>query len=83
MEYRKFSTQDAEIIIPAPRVKPSISIVGLGYVGAVSTACLAALGHEVIGVDLDQQKVDQIGVVKALFMRPTWPRHCRTVLPAG
>ncbi len=40
--------------------KPSVSVVGLGYVGAVSTACLSDLGHRVIGVDLDPVKVGQI-----------------------
>lgn len=41
--------------------KSSVSLVGLGYVGAVSTACLSSLGHRVIGVDLDQTKIEQIG----------------------
>lgn len=34
-----------------------IAVVGSGYVGLVAGACLADLGHEVILVDNDQQKL--------------------------
>ena len=37
--------------------KPTISILGLGYVGAVSAACFSHRGHSVIGVDPDVEKI--------------------------
>lgn len=43
-----------------PSEKPSISVVGLGYVGAVSMACLAHLGFRMVGVDVSQEKVHAI-----------------------
>ena len=37
-----------------------ISVFGLGYVGSVTAACLADQGFEVIGVDVNRDKVDWI-----------------------
>jgi GDP-mannose 6-dehydrogenase len=42
----------------------NISIFGLGYVGAVSLACLARDGHHVVGVDVDPAKLELIAAGK-------------------
>ena len=48
----------------------TIAVVGLGYVGCVTGACLSSLGHYVVGVDRDTHKVQSVMDGKAPFFEP-------------
>ncbi|MBM9433900.1 3-hydroxyacyl-CoA dehydrogenase NAD-binding domain-containing protein, partial [Flaviflexus equikiangi] len=37
-----------------------ISVIGCGYLGAVHAASMAELGHDVVGIDVDPAKIDQL-----------------------
>ncbi|HEY6125297.1 MAG TPA: UDP-glucose/GDP-mannose dehydrogenase family protein [Steroidobacteraceae bacterium] len=60
-----------------------ISIFGLGYVGAVSLACLARDGHQVTGVDIDPVKLDLIRNRKSPILEEGIQELMRDVVNSG
>ena len=53
-----------------PNDRTRIAVFGLGYVGCVTAACLASLDHQVIGVDPDPHKIDNVKKARAPFFEP-------------
>lgn len=47
-----------------------VSVFGLGYVGAVSAACLVRNGHDIVGVDISASKVQSFNAGKAPVVEP-------------
>lgn len=66
-----------------PVATKRISIFGLGYVGAVSMACLARDGHQVIGVDIDPVKLDLIRARKSPILEEGIQELMRDVVDSG
>jgi len=60
-----------------------INIYGLGYVGSVSAACLAAAGHDILGIDVDQVKVDSINQGVSAVVEPGLTDLIRAGVTAG
>ena len=50
-----------------------ISVIGCGYLGAVHAAAMASLGHEVVGVDLDERKIALLAAGESPFFEPGLP----------
>lgn len=47
-----------------------ISVIGCGYLGAVHAACMAKLGHDVVGIDVDERKIAELSAARAPFYEP-------------
>ncbi len=60
-----------------------VAVVGLGYVGCVTGACLSSLGHTVIGVDRDEHKVNSVLRGQAPFFEPGLEELIQANVSAG
>src|SRR5258706_9179095 len=60
-----------------------IGIFGIGYVGTVSAACLARDGHEVVAVDVNQDKVDILNQGLSPLIEPRLSESIPAVARAG
>ncbi|MDR7188699.1 UDPglucose 6-dehydrogenase [Microbacterium sp. BE35] len=47
-----------------------LSVIGCGYLGAVHAAAMASIGHEVIGIDVDERKIASLSQGQAPFFEP-------------
>ena len=47
-----------------------VAVIGMGYVGTVAAACLAYIGHQVIGVESDREKLSGLLSGRAPFFEP-------------
>jgi UDPglucose 6-dehydrogenase len=47
-----------------------LSVIGCGYLGAVHSAAMASLGHEVVGIDVDEAKAVALAGGRAPFFEP-------------
>jgi len=59
---------------------PSISIVGLGYVGLCTAATFASKGFKTIGIDIDEERIEQIRKGKAPIHEPQLDRMLQTAV---
>lgn len=60
-----------------------LSVIGCGYLGAVHAACMAALGHEVVGIDVDAEKVAALSRGEAPFYEPGLPEVLTEAMASG
>lgn len=60
-----------------------ISVIGCGYLGAVHAACMAKLGHEVVGIDVDPRKVASLEAGEAPFFEPGLPELLQETKATG
>jgi UDPglucose 6-dehydrogenase len=64
-------------------VSVKISVIGCGYLGAVHAAAMAELGHVVIAVDVDEQRIARLAAGEPPFHEPGFPEILASALAGG
>jgi UDPglucose 6-dehydrogenase len=62
---------------------PRVTVIGTGYLGLTHAVCLADLGHEVLAIDIDEDKIARAANGEALFFEPGLEPLLRKNLDAG
>ncbi|AHI21153.1 MAG: UDP-glucose dehydrogenase family protein [Corynebacterium casei] len=60
-----------------------MTVFGTGYLGATHAACMAELGHEVLGVDVDESKIEALSSGQVPFYEPGLPEVLERNLESG
>ncbi|MBX3100320.1 MAG: UDP-glucose/GDP-mannose dehydrogenase family protein [Salinibacterium sp.] len=60
-----------------------LSVIGCGYLGAVHAASMAQLGHEVVGIDVDEAKIASLTRGEATFFEPGLPEILASAIATG
>ena len=62
---------------------PRVSVIGTGYLGLTHAVCMADLGHEVLAIDVDAEKIAKAARGEAPFFEPGLEPLLRKNLDAG
>lgn len=60
-----------------------ITVIGTGYLGATHAACMAELGFEVLGVDIDERKIEMLAAGELPFHEPGLPELLKKHTQSG
>lgn len=67
----------------SPNSRPSVAVIGLGYIGLPTAAVLASTGADVVGVDINQHNVDVINAGQVPFVEPDMATTVAGVVSQG
>jgi UDPglucose 6-dehydrogenase len=62
---------------------PRLTVIGTGYLGATHAICMAVMGYEVVGVDVDPGKIDKLSAGEVPFFEPGLPELLTKALESG
>jgi UDPglucose 6-dehydrogenase len=60
-----------------------ITVIGTGYLGAVHAACMADIGHDVLGVDIEPVRIAELAAGRAPFFEPGLERILARTVGSG
>jgi UDPglucose 6-dehydrogenase len=63
--------------------RPRLTVIGTGYLGATHAVCMADLGYDVLGMDVDETKVTSLSAGRVPFFEPGLPELLTKSLESG
>ncbi|MER5645393.1 UDP-glucose/GDP-mannose dehydrogenase family protein [Streptosporangium sp. NPDC002524] len=62
---------------------PRLTVIGTGYLGATHAVCMASLGYDVVGLDVDSKKIERLQAGEVPFFEPGLPELLGKALESG